>query len=82
MRYVSLHAGTHHRRPLPFLFETNGAMTYFANGLDPVPRSRQVFNHPRPETLVECLGQSLSCARLKNLPALDEAGSSTHAILE
>src|SRR6185437_3782943 len=33
-----------HRRPLPFLFESNGSVTYFTNGLDPAPRSRKVFN--------------------------------------
>lgn len=36
-----------HRRPLPFLFESNGSVIIFTNGLDPVPRSRQVFNFPR-----------------------------------
>ena len=41
------------RRPLPFLFESNGTVTYFTNGLDPAPRSRQVFNVPRPETLAD-----------------------------
>ena len=40
-----------HVRPLPFLFESNGEVTYFTNGLDPVPRSRKIFNFPRPETL-------------------------------
>ena len=30
------------RRPLPFLFESNGAVTYLTNGLDPAPRGRQV----------------------------------------
>jgi type I restriction enzyme R subunit len=44
-----------HRRPLPFLFESNGSVTFFTNGLDPVPRSRQVLNFPRPETLAECV---------------------------
>src|SRR5580704_6907911 len=24
-----------HKRPLPFLFESNGSVTYFTNGLDP-----------------------------------------------
>ena len=43
------------RRPLPFLFESNGAVTYFTNGLDPAPRSRQVFNFPRPETLADLI---------------------------
>jgi hypothetical protein len=41
------------RRPLPFLFESNGSVSFFTNGLDPVPRSRQVFNFPRPETVAE-----------------------------
>jgi type I restriction enzyme R subunit len=64
-----------HRRPLPFLFESNGAVTYFTNGLDPKPRSRKVFSFPRPETLAEWLDQPEQLrARLKNLPALDEAG--------
>jgi type I restriction enzyme, R subunit len=26
-----------HHRPLPFLFESNGAVTFFTNGLDPKP---------------------------------------------
>src|SRR3954469_3356053 len=46
-----------HRRPLPFLFEANGSVTFFTNGLDPLPRSRQVFNFPRPETLVQWVTQ-------------------------
>src|SRR5580700_5381465 len=55
-----------HRRPLPFLFESNGSVTFFTNGLDPVPRSRQVFNFPRPETLAEWVAQSAQLrARLK-----------------
>src|SRR5215210_7901661 len=35
-----------HRRPLPFLFESNGAVTFFTNGIDPVPRSREVYAVP------------------------------------
>ena len=62
-----------HRRPLPFLFESNGSVTYFTNGLDPSPRSRQVFNFPRPETLAEWSAQSSQLrARLKDMPPLDE----------
>ena len=64
-----------HRRPLPFLFESNGSVTYFTNGLDPIPRSRQLFNFPQPEALAEWLAQPAQLrARLKSLPALDEAG--------
>ena len=62
-----------HRRPLPFLFESNGSVTFFTNGLDPVPRSRQVFNFPRPETLGEWVAQPAQLrARLRDLPPLDE----------
>jgi type I restriction enzyme R subunit len=46
-----------HRRPLPFLFESNGSVIYFTNGLDPVPRSRRIFNFPRLETLAEWVAQ-------------------------
>src|SRR2546423_15368092 len=44
-----------HKRPLPFLFESNGSVTYFTNGLDPLPRSRQVFSFPRSETFAESI---------------------------
>src|SRR5438552_14981855 len=64
-----------HRRPLPFLFESNGAVTYFTNGLDPNPRSRPVFNFPRPETLADWVAQPAQLrARLQKLPPLDETG--------
>src|SRR5581483_10850437 len=64
-----------HRRPLPFLFESNGSVTFFTNGLDPKPRSRQVFSFPRPETLAEWLSELYQLrARLTQLPPLDETG--------
>jgi type I restriction enzyme, R subunit len=40
-------------RPLPFLYESTGIETHFTNGLDPEPKSRQVFKFHRPETLAE-----------------------------
>ena len=50
-------------------------MTFFTNGLDPVPRSRQVFNFPRPETLAEWVSQSASLrGKLTQLPPLGDAG--------
>lgn len=62
-----------HRRPLPYLFESNGAVTFFTNGLDPKPRSRKVFSFPRPETLAEWLAQPATLrARLAQLPPLDD----------
>jgi type I restriction enzyme R subunit len=61
-----------HRRPLPFLFESNGSVTFFTNGLDPNPRSRQVFAFPRPETLGEWVAQRAQLrARLRAMPELD-----------
>ncbi len=39
--------------PLPFRYESTGVETYFANDLDPEPRSRRVFTFHRPETLRE-----------------------------
>jgi type I restriction enzyme R subunit len=64
-----------HRRPLPFLFESNGSVVFFTNGLDPKPRSRQVFNFPRPETLSEWIDQPAPLrAKLQQLPPLDETG--------
>src|SRR5437588_9798495 len=64
-----------HRRPLPFLFEANGAVQFFTNGLDPAPRSRAVFGFPRPETLAEWVSQDGQLRRrLRALPALDESG--------
>ena len=40
-------------RPLPFLYESTGVETHFTSGLDPEPKSRQVFNFHRPETLAD-----------------------------
>lgn len=64
-----------HSRPLPFLFESNGSVTYFTNGLDPKPRSRQVFSFPRPETFGDWISVPDQLrARLQKLPPLDAAG--------
>jgi type I restriction enzyme R subunit len=42
-------------RPLPFCYESTGVETKFTNGLDPDPRSRNVFSFHRPETLAAWL---------------------------
>jgi type I restriction enzyme, R subunit len=63
-----------HRRPLPFLFESNGSVTYFTDGLDPTPRSRPLFNFPRPETMAEWIVQEQSLrGRLRQLAPITEA---------
>ena len=61
-----------HERPLPFLFESNGAVTRCTDLRDPKPRSREVFSFPRPETLAEQLAQQGSLrTRLQAPPPLD-----------
>lgn len=63
-----------HKRPLPFLFESNGSVIQFTNGLDPTPRSRHIFNFPRPETLGHWISQPTQLrGLLKQLPTLDES---------
>lgn len=39
--------------PLPFVYESTGVITRFTDGRDPHPRSREIFNFPRPQTLQE-----------------------------
>jgi type I restriction enzyme R subunit len=46
------------RRPLPMLYQSTGVETRFTNGLDPDPRSRQVFAFHRPETLLDWVSPS------------------------
>ncbi len=60
------------KAPLPFLYESTGIITRFTDGRDPKPRSREVFNFPRPETLKEWLSQSASLReRLHHIPPLN-----------
>lgn len=47
-----------YRRPLPFLYESNGTETHFTNLLDPDPRARSIFAFHRPETIREWLAQA------------------------
>ena len=61
--------------PLSFVYESTGALTRFTDGRDPKPRSREVFNFPRPETIQAWLTQSVSLReRLQALPSLDPTG--------
>jgi len=64
-----------HRRPLPFLFQSNGSVIQYVSGLDPIPRSRPVFNFLRPESLADLLAQPAQLReRLRQLPLLDDTG--------
>jgi type I restriction enzyme, R subunit len=61
-----------HGSPLPFSYESTGAVTQFTNLLEPDARSREVFTFHRPDELLRLVkldGQVRS--RLKVLPPLE-----------
>ena len=63
------------RRPLPFAYESTGAVTRFTNALEPDARSREVFTFHRPEELMRLAGLEAQVrASLRNLPLLDTRG--------
>jgi type I restriction enzyme R subunit len=60
------------RRPLPFAYESTGAVTQFTSVIDPEPRSREVFTFHRPEELRRILELDAPLrARLRQMPDLD-----------
>ncbi len=64
-----------YRLPLPFLYESTGKVTQFTNGLEPEPRSREVFAFHRPEELLRLVGLDRQLrGALRALPPLDPAG--------
>lgn len=63
------------KKPLPFVYESTGTITRFTDGRDPKPRSREVFNFHRPETMQEWLSNPSSLrARLQTIPPLNHHG--------
>ncbi len=62
------------RRSHPFLFESNGTVIFFTNGLDLAPRGWRVFNFPRSESLADLMARPVQLrAQLKQLPPLGES---------
>jgi type I restriction enzyme R subunit len=47
------------RKPLPFAYQSTGVETRFTNGLDPAPRSRDVFAFHKPEMLAEWMNYAI-----------------------
>jgi type I restriction enzyme R subunit len=45
------------RRPLPFQYESTGAVTQFTNWMEPHARSRGIFQFHRPESLLDLVQQ-------------------------
>ena len=65
----------HYRIPLPFAYESTGVITQFTNGLDPDPRSREVFTFHRPEELLRLVNLDGQLrAKLREMPSLIEEG--------
>ena len=63
------------QEPLPFVYESTGTITRFTDGRDPKPRSRELFNFARPETLKEWLSKSASLrTKLQGMPPLPHEG--------
>ncbi len=61
--------------PLPFVYESTGALTRFTDYRDPKPRSRPIFYFHQPKTLANWLKQAKTLrARLQNMPKLNEEG--------
>lgn len=59
------------KRPLPFAYDSTGKVTQFTNGLDPDPRSREVFTFHRPEELHRIVGMPAQLrGRLQEMPPL------------
>ena len=61
-------------RPLPFAYESTGEVTQFTNGLDPHPRSREIFTFHRPEELLrqQDLGSAQLRRTLRQMPELPQ----------
>lgn len=59
--------------PLPFIYESTGVETRFTSLWDPKPRSREVFNFHKPETLEKWIkeGKTTLRRRLQNLVFLE-----------
>ena len=54
-------------RPLPFAYESTARLRQFTNGLDPLPRSREIFTFHRPKELLRL--QHLKSAQLREMLA-------------
>ena len=61
-----------YRKPLPFSYESTGAVTQFSNSLEPDFCSREVFSFHRPEELMRLAGLETQLrANLRALPELN-----------
>ena len=64
-----------YRKPLPFAYESTGAVTQFSNSLEPDFCSREVFSFHRPEELIRLASlESQVRANLRAPPELNTQG--------
>jgi type I restriction enzyme R subunit len=63
--------------PLPFSYQSTGVETRFTNGLDPAPRSRNVFAFHQPELLAELLSAVVDSGLPADLDGASIAAEST-----
>lgn len=62
-------------KPLPFVYESTGAITRFTDYRDPKPRARNLFTFHRPETLQQWIKEEKTLrARLLAIPKLPVDG--------
>jgi len=63
----------HYRKPLPFAYESTGAVTQFTNSLEPDFSSREVFTFHRPEELKRLMQLDAQLREnLRHLPELSD----------
>ena len=58
-----------YKSPLPFAYESTGAVTQFTNLLEPDARSREVFTFHRPEELLRLVSLDAQVARQAESPS-------------
>ncbi|MGB9929553.1 MAG: type I restriction-modification enzyme R subunit C-terminal domain-containing protein [Methanosarcina sp.] len=69
-RYASSKLKYLNNDPLPFIYESTGEITRFADFRDPKPRSRPIFSFYRPETFGDYLKKRPLRERLLDIPEL------------
>ena len=63
------------QQSLPFVYESTGTLTHFADYRDPKPRARTIFSFHQPQTLAKWRKQKdMLRQRLQSLPELDITG--------
>ncbi|MBF0302274.1 MAG: DEAD/DEAH box helicase family protein [Desulfamplus sp.] len=57
-----------YQKPLPFLYESTGVVTWFTDRRDPKPRAREIFTFHRPEELARKIKIPSLRSRIQDIP--------------